>query len=197
MFQYLIHIKDYVIIFDSKINDLKIIFLNFLDAFYADDVETRHNFQNYCFKLFNGLINWKISKQKTIIISSIKAEFFVIFNALKKLLWWIRFFEQIFFNIGQSTQIQCDNMQMIKAFIIDISQFIIKLRHVDIHKHWLRQKMKNKTIIIIWTSTFTILADGFTKSLPPQKHKEYIKRFELKAISVNQNNDASCKDVHH
>ena len=51
-----------------------------------------------------------------------------------------------------------------------------KLRHVDIHSHWLRQEVQRKTIHIRWVPTKEMVADGLTKALPSaQKHDSFVR----------------------
>jgi len=57
------------------------------------------------------------------------------------------------------------------------------LKHVDIHQSWLRQQVQNKLITIEWVPTADMVADGFTKLLPPQKHAEFVKQLNLIDIS--------------
>ena len=152
----------------------KSIFLGSSDASFADDVDTRHSSQGYCFRLFGGLIDWKASKQRTVTTSSTEAELLAISTASKELIWWTRFFEAISFIPQDVTEIECDNKQTIRAFT-NISQFSTKLRHVDIHRHWLRQEVERKTVNIKWTPSTSIMADGLTKTLSPQRHKEFLK----------------------
>lgn len=130
--------------------------------------------------LFNGAIDWKASKQKTVTTSSTEAELLAISTAAKETIWWTRFFEAINFDPGHETYIQCDNKQTIRAFTTDTPKFTTKLRHVDIHRHWLRQEVQPKRITIEWTPTNSILADGLTKSLPPQRHKEFVRLIGLR-----------------
>ena len=85
----------------------------FLPAAFADDIETRHSSQRYSFRLFNGLMNWKASKQRTVTINSTEAELLAVSSAGKELLWWNRFFESIELALPYTTQIQCDNTQTI------------------------------------------------------------------------------------
>lgn len=82
-------------------------------------------------------------------------------------------------DLGYTTGIECDNMQTIRAFNSAGSQFTTKLRHVEIHHHWLRQEVQKKTVHIKWVPTTKILADGLTKALLPQRHKEFIKLLGL------------------
>ena len=72
-------------------------------------------------------------------------------------------------------------MQTIRILTNPTSAFTTKLRHVDVHRHWLGQEVRKENIKIKWTPTTHILADGFTKALPPQKHKEFLNLIGLEA----------------
>lgn len=108
----------------------------------------------------------------------------------KETIWWERFFESIDFSPGHKTSIECDNRQTIRAFISDNAKFTTKLRHVDIHKHWLRQEVRKGTIDIRWTPTAAILADGLTKTLSSQRHKEFIRLIGMQNSKSGQNEDS-------
>ena len=77
-------------------------------------------------------------------------------------------------------------MQTIRALFF--FKFTTKLRHVDIHRHWLRQKIKSGRINLIWASTTIILTDELTKTLPPQKHADFVKLMDL-VDQLNQKTD--------
>jgi hypothetical protein len=59
-----------------------------------------------------------------------------------------------------------------------------KLCHVDIHRHWLRQKIQNNKIALEWMPTAEMLADGLTKPLPAQKHAAFVQQLNLVDIST-------------
>ena len=58
-----------------------------------------------------------------------------------------------------------------------------KLRHVDIHHHWLRQEVQAGRLLVEWTKTADMVADGLTKLLPRLKHLEFVKMLGLEDIS--------------
>ena len=99
-------------------------------------------------------------------------------------MWWNCFFEAIAFHI-LSTHIKCDNRQTIRAFIAFEASFNIKLHHVNVHRHWLRQKIQNETVSIKWTSNINILADELIKILSSQRHKKFIKLIDLEDVLIS------------
>ena len=171
--------------FDGQVFNPRTVFLASSDASYGVDPDTRQSSQGYAFSLFNGLINWKVSKQKTVTTSFTEAELLALSSAAKESIWWSRFFDSISFNPGHKTYIQCDNAQTIQAFTTDTPRFTTKLRHVDIHKHWLRQEVHSERISIEWVPTTETLADGLTKSLQPQRHKEFLRLLGLTRLELN------------
>ena len=139
--KYLTHIKNYVIVYNDQTNNENIIFIDFFDVSFVDDINIRQSSNEYCFKLFDDLIDWKIFKQKTIIINFIEIEFMIMSMTINTKMWWNRFFETINMKMKEFTHIECDNRQTIRVFITSNVKLIIKLHHVDIHRHWLRQKI--------------------------------------------------------
>ena len=58
-------------------------------------------------------------------------------------------------------------------------EFNTKLRHIDIHHHWLRQEVQEGRIKIDWMPTASMAADGLTKALLCQKHEAFIEQLNL------------------
>ena len=59
-----------------------------------------------------------------------------------------------------------------------------KLRHVDIHQHWLRQQVQDGRIKLQWVPTADMPADGLTKALLRQKNEEFVRQLNLVNISA-------------
>ena len=66
----------------------------------------------------------------------------------------------------------------------DSPKLITKLRHVDIHNHWLRQEVQQERLKIEWICTADMKADGFTKILPRQKHEHFVRQLNLTDVGV-------------
>ncbi|KAI0997641.1 hypothetical protein K3495_g10547 [Podosphaera aphanis] len=59
------------------------------DASFADDPETRYSSNGFCLQLFNGMIHWKATKQKSVTTSSTEAELLALTITAKEYIWWI------------------------------------------------------------------------------------------------------------
>lgn len=55
------------------------------DASFADDTETRQSTEGYTFHLFNALIDWQSSKQRTVVRSTTEAELLALSRATTQL----------------------------------------------------------------------------------------------------------------
>ena len=121
---------------DSTASDC---FMTASDAALGDHPD-RHSSEGYLATLYGGPIDWRASKQRTVTTSSTKAEFLAISEAGKTLQWWRRLFASIGFDPEHHLSIKCDNMQTIRILCKDDPSIQTKLRHVDIHQHWLRQE---------------------------------------------------------
>jgi hypothetical protein len=100
-------------------------------------------------------------------------------NAAKEFIWWNRFFSNIQFSIKQRLSIACDNLQTLGVLQKDSLKLSTKLRHIDIHQHWLRQEVEEGRIGVHWIPTAEMPADGLTKALPAQKQQNFIKQQNL------------------
>ena len=79
---YLISRKDLTLYFGGS-NNLEVV----NNGLFADNTLDRKNSQAFAIKLFGGLISWRINKQDTIIISTIKTELLILLKTAKESLY--------------------------------------------------------------------------------------------------------------
>ncbi len=78
--------------------------------------------------------------------------------------------------IPEALTIECNNAQTIRLLVDKSMKLQTKLRHVDIHSHWLRQEVQSGSIHIRWVPTKEMVADGLTKTLSSaQKHDSFVR----------------------
>jgi Reverse transcriptase (RNA-dependent DNA polymerase) len=153
------------------------------DAAFADHVDTRKSSEGFLIKLYGGPIDWRASRQRTVTTSSTEAELLSLSTAEKEVIWWRRFFKAIEFDTEQDIVIRCDNSQTMRLLEKESYSLQTKLKHIDIHCHWLRQEVQNSTIQLLWTPTNEMPADGLTKALPAQKYPGFIQQLGLQPIT--------------
>ena len=111
--------------------------------------------------------------------STTEAELLALTHSAKEVYWWRRFFTQLGFDPGHEFTIYCDNLQTTGIVNKLEPALTTKLRHVDIHQHWLRERVQEGELKVGWISTNDIPADGLTKPLPRQKHERFVKLLGL------------------
>jgi hypothetical protein len=161
------------------------------DASFADNTLDRKSSQGYVIKLFGGLVAWRASKQDTVTTSTTEAELLALSQVAKEALYLTRLLTELQIAIPDSTvNISCDNKQTIRLVTEDVAKLQTKLRHVDIHNHWLRQEVSRGKIMVTYVPTEQMLADGLTKSLPANKWENF-----LNQLGLVERNQSTLKEV--
>lgn len=154
------------------------------DASFADDSIDRKSSQAYVMRLFGGTIGWRSNKQSTVTTSTTEAELLSLAQAAKEAIFISRLITELGIQLeGQRIQIHCDNQQTIKLVNRDIATLQTKLRHVDIHNHWLRQEARRSRIKVDYKPTTDMVADGLTKPLSGPAFQQFVKQIGLTDIS--------------
>ena len=108
------------------------------DASFADNTVDRRSSQGYIVKLFGGLIAWRANKQETVTTSTTEAELLSLAQGVKETMFIKMLLTELQVKLADPTiTIQCNNTQTIQLINEEISKLTTKLRHVNIHNHWL------------------------------------------------------------
>ncbi|KAL8310867.1 hypothetical protein RB597_001710 [Gaeumannomyces tritici] len=159
-------------------------FVIYSDASFADNSQNRKSSQAYVITLFGGIIGWRASKQATVTTSTTEAELLALAEAAKEALFVSRMIKELGVTLDDcSIKIKCDNQQTIGLVNKDLYTLQTKLRHVDIHNHWLRQEAHAKRINVTYTPTDQMLADGLTKALAGNKMTRFRNQLNLTDIT--------------
>jgi hypothetical protein len=129
--------------------------------------------------LFGGLISYRANRQDTVTTLTIEAELLALSQTARECIYISRLFEALTLKLNELLEIRCDNSQIIRLLTEEFAKLKIKLRHVDVHNHWLRQKITEQNINLLWKSSQRTLADGFIKPLSPAKFAEFVALLRL------------------
>jgi hypothetical protein len=160
------------------------------DASFADNSTDRRSSQAFVMKLFGGITSWRANKQDTVTTSTTEAELLALSQAAKEALFASRLISALKVDLNSPTArraaatparitIECDNKQTIRLVTAELVQLRTKLKHVDIHNHWLRQEIIEERVNVIYTPTTRMLADGLTKNLSGDGHSGFLKQLKL------------------
>ena len=92
-------------------------------------------------KLFGGAVAWRANKQDTVTTSSTKAELLAVPQTAKEAIYLSWLMKSLILILPEVLTIECNNQQTIRILIEKAIKLKTKLRHVDIHSHWLRQEV--------------------------------------------------------
>jgi hypothetical protein len=172
-------------------------FLVASDASFADNALDRKSSQAYIMKLFGGVIGWRANKQATVTTSTTEAELLALSQATKEGMFISRMLKslRVNLNVAGGIRIQCDNKQTIKLVTKQLAQLHTRLRHVDIHNHWLRQEAEKKTIEVEYTPTDQMLADGLTKVLSNTSFEAFRQQLGLVDVTEQLKEKRDLEDI--
>ena len=126
-------------------------------------MDSRHSTTSYCFTLGLGAISWGGKKQPTISLSSIEAEYRVVYCGTCKAVWLWRLLGDLGFSQQTPQLVLCDNW--IFLAIAHILVFHAHTKHIEVQYHFFCEKVLYGTIALECCSTEDNLADLFTKAL--------------------------------
>lgn len=151
------------------------------DASFADNAD-RKSSQGWIMKLCGGSIAWRATKQPTVTTSTTEAELLAVSETAREAMFMARLLKALDKQLEAAMTIQCDNQQTVGLLTKENAVLNTRLRHVDIHNHWLRQEVQRQHIRVVWVETAKMVADGLTKALPRQKFETFRKACGLQSI---------------
>ena len=146
------------------------------DASFADNTKDRKSSQAFVVRLFGGTIAWRANKQDTVSTSTTEAELLALSQAAKESLFISRLIKELSVTLDdESIRIQCDNQQTLRLVTKELAVLQTRLRHIDIHNHWLRQEVSQGRISPVYTPSAENMADGLTKALQQESFLRFVK----------------------
>ena len=111
-------------------------------------------------------MGWRANKQDIVTTLTTEAELLALAQVAKESLFISRLLAELTVRLDNHyIKIQCDNKQTIWFVTAKVATLQTRLRYVDIYNYWLRQEVANKKIIVKYTPSASIMADGLTKAL--------------------------------
>jgi hypothetical protein len=154
------------------------------DASFADNSIDRKSSQAYVMTLFGGVTGWQANKQDTVTTSTTEAELLALSQAAKEGLYVQRLLKELNVNVATAPlRLECDNKQTIGLIEKDIATLKTKLRHVDIHHHWLRQEHQAGRVKVVYMPTKTMIANGLTKALGKGDFEDFLSQIGMRDCS--------------
>jgi len=133
------------------------------DSDWGADIDTRRSTSGYVFFLAGGPITWKSKLQPTVALSSTEAEYMALTPAAQEAISLRELFAELT-GIDESVQMFGDNKSSIALSENPTSHQASK--HIAIKHHFVREKVRDKDILLAYIPTASMVADALTKALP-------------------------------
>jgi len=131
----------------------------------------------------SGVVSWSNKKQPTVALSSTEAEYKSVAIATCEVIW----LQKLFSDLGQLADalvvIYCDNINNI--LLANNPVYHARTKHIEVHCHYIREKVLTKEIDLIHVSTEDQIADIFTKALNTDKMKRFRKMFGVLEVDLS------------
>ncbi|QGA21642.1 hypothetical protein EYB26_009353 [Talaromyces marneffei] len=154
------------------------------DASFADNTLDRKSSQAYVMTLYGGITGWQANKQNTVTTSTTEAELLALSQAAKEGMYVMHLLKELDVKLETPRlHLECDNKQTISLIEKDIVTLKTKLRHVDIHHHWLREQFQEGRVELTYVPTKKMIANGLTKALPKGEFDAFLEQIKMTDIS--------------
>jgi len=135
------------------------------------------------FSFGSGAVSWSNKKQPIVALSSTEAKYRGAAIVACEVIW----LQKLFSNLGQLVDapivIYCDNISSI--LLTNNSVYHARTKHIEVHYHFIREKVLAKEINLIHVNTEDQIVDIFTKALGTNKLKRFKKMFGVLEMNLS------------
>ena len=175
VFRYLRGTQDMSLVFGSGNTKL---LTGYADADWAADKNDRRSLTGYVFLMSGGAISWSSRKQHSTAQSSTEAEYMAGAHAAKEAAWIRIFLSEIGEAQSSPTHLMMDNQSAMA--LAKNPEFHSRTKHIDVHYHFLREKIAEEDLALDFIPTGEQIADVLTKGLPKQKFEVFVSGMGLR-----------------
>jgi len=140
------------------------------DSDWAGCLDSRHSTGAYNFLAGQLPVSWSSKKQATVALSSTEAVYMALTQATKEAIWLCFLLNEILdrqYKKLPSITIFADNQGWIAH--VHNPEYRARTKHIDIHDHFVREKIEGGELSLEYTPTWVMVADCLTKALPREK----------------------------
>jgi len=140
----------------------KPVLVGYIDFDMVRDIDSRRSTSGYLITFGGRAIAWQSKLQKCVALSITEAEFIVITEACKEMLWVKKFLQELGFS-QERYVLLCDSQSAIH--LGKNSTFHLKSKHIDVRYHWIRDVLNDKLLELEKVHVDENGFDRMTKSL--------------------------------
>ncbi|CAN6447253.1 unnamed protein product [Victoria cruziana] len=129
----------------------------------GEKLNDRRSTSGYCIYLGGNLVIWRSKKQNVCARSSAEAKYRAIAMGVTEILWVKILLNDIGIQVDDMMRFYCDNKAAISLSNNPVMHD--QTKHVEIDRHFVREKIDSKELILSYIKTEDQIADVFTKGL--------------------------------
>ena len=141
------------------------------DADQAGCVDDRRSTGGFAIFLGFYFISWSARKHATVSRSITQVEYKALANATTEIIWVQSILKELHVKNTQAPCLWCDNLGA--TYLSANPVFHARTKHIEIHFHFVRERVARKQLDIRFIHSRDQVADGFTKALPIRSFEEF------------------------
>ena len=169
--RYLQGTKDYMLMY-RRTDCLEVI--GYSNSDVVGCVDSRRSTSGYIFMLAGGVVSWRSVKQTLTATSTMEAKFVSCFEATSHGVWLKSFMSglRVVNSISRLLKLYCDNSTTV--FMAKNNKSGSRSKHIDIKYLAVRERVKERKVIIELINTDMMIVDPLTKGMPPKNFKDHV-----------------------
>lgn len=121
-----------------------------------------------------------MNKQIIVTISIIKVKLLTLLQVAWKEIYIRQLLQELDVRLDSEKMIiQCDNQQMLQLVKTEIGKLNIKLKHINIHNHWLCQEYQKDHIFVYYVELKSIIVNDLMKTFLLDNHCWFLAQIKL------------------
>ncbi|OWZ18480.1 RxLR effector protein [Phytophthora megakarya] len=162
------------------------------DADWAGDIESRRSTSGYAFMMNVGCISSRSKKQRTVALSSMEAKYMTLSEATQEAVW-VKVFLCKLGEMGSDEAVQIYEHNQGSIALAKNPEFHKRTKHIDIHYHFVREKVEDGQVMLEYISTLDMLADLMTKPIPATQFGVLRSKLGIKAPKTTESSGSGGK----
>ncbi len=135
------------------------------------------------FSFGSGVASWSNKKQPIFALSSIEAEYRGAIIAACEVVWLQKLLSNLGLLVDVPVVIYCDNISSV--LLVNNLVYHARTKHIEVHYHFIKEKVIAKEIDLIHVSTENQVVDIFTKALSTNKLKKFQKMLGVLEVDLS------------
>ena len=149
----------------------------YCDVDYAGDYDTHHSKTGCIFTLGLGAMSWCNKRQTMVSLSNTEVEYGATIMIAQECMWLMQLLQDLHQSFDYTVELYYDNQLTIKIAKNPI--FHARTKHVDIHYHFIREKVLQGHIKMKYIKTKNQVIDMFTKGLSGSNFEKFRKQLSM------------------